>query len=368
MSHGLPDIRQHVMLELRGGATRVAGLLAQGLADMGLACGLSFEVREAQDPGPVLAAADLGPGLDPNVLLHVHSTADWAGLLGGLGPGQRLVVSLHDATLLTGGCAQPLDCPEFGRGCPGPCPRNFEDPAETRRANLGLLKRLDPLLISPSAWLARLAKQALPGCRLTVIPNGVPWPDRPRSKAEARRSMGLDPGARVVLFVAHGGVRAAYKGGGKWPDYWRQIKALAPGALGFAVGGDSADRDGDLFYWPYVGRDRLLQLMAAADALMYPTLADNHSLVILEAMSAGLACVSFEVGGVPEQIRHEENGLLAPPGDHQAIVRAAARVLNDPRLSRTLGRNAFFLGQKRFEARRMVADHLRAYRAECRAG
>ncbi len=161
----------------------------------------------------------------------------------------------------------------------------------------------------------------------------------------------------VALFAAHGGARAAYKSGSAWPEHFALLKAAVPGCLGFAVGGDeAASRDG-LTLWPYLDRTKLALLMRAADCLVYPTLADNHPLVLLEAASQELPAASFSVGGVPEIVRHGETGLLAPAGDLEALLAHAASLLTTPALARTLGRAARDLGGRRFRVERMAADY-----------
>ena len=102
--------------------------------------------------------------------------------------------------------------------------------------------------------------------------------------------------------------------------------------------------------------------MAAADVLLYPTRADNHSLVILEAMAQGLPAVAYDVGGISEQITEMITGRVIEPEDEEAFVIAAAEMLTNPALCRDLGQAAFSLGRKRFTAERMVSDYMKLYR------
>jgi len=297
----------------------------------------------------------------PHGVVHLHTSTDWPALLEGLldsGTASGLILTLHDATPLTGGCAYPLSCPHFPV-CADPCPRGFPSARLRQAHTTRLLQRLDPVLVSPSRWLASLAKAALPGANVRVVPNGVPWPDLAAlpKKAEARAALGIAPGVPVALFAAHGGARAAYKSGPAWPEHWARLEAAVPGAVGFAVGGDEAARSGGLTIWPYLDRAKLTLLLRAADCLVYPTLADNHPLVLLEAAACELAVASFRVGGVPEIVRHGETGFLADPGDTDALLAHAANLLAQPALARSLGRNARDQGGKRFTAERMAADY-----------
>jgi len=62
--------------------------------------------------------------------------------------------------------------------------------------------------------------------------------------------------------------------------------------------------------------------------------------VIREAISQGKAVISTSIGGVPEMLRHNETGLLVPPGDVDALVEAMLRLIADPGLRERLGQAA----------------------------
>ncbi|AMK10307.1 glycosyltransferase [Pseudodesulfovibrio indicus] len=358
----LPPVIHHTGLEMSGGATRVARLLIAGLKRQRIESSLSFELSERAD-GTAIAPEEFGRRLPEGALAHIHCTGDWPALLSSIPDGTRTFITLHDCELFTGGCPYPLDCPNLDRGCADPCPRNFPGSEALRKAKLAEVIRLNPVLTAPSRWLARLAKLHLLRS-VRIIPNGIPWPPSVRSKNAARKQLGINPAARVILFAAHGGMNAAYKSGDAWQDIWQRLKAKLPDLLCFAVGGDREERKDDLVLWPYVDRNKLSQLMAAADVLLYPTKADNHSLVILEAMSLGLPVVAYSVGGVPEQIVDRATGLLVRPGDRNAFVQAALWLLSRRPVIRQMGQEAFQSGRKRFTMDRMVSGYMRLYRGQ----
>ena len=316
---GLLPVTHHTRLESRGGALQAARTLHRELLVRSLPSAMTFEVRETDDGPDPVRPEDVGPGHPGGAILHLHSTLDWDRLLAGIPPSTPLVVTAHDCALITGGCAHPLDCTRWTEGCPPPCPLGFRDTDAVCARRRSLLRNLAPQLTAPSGWLGKMIRTAIPELRTTVVPNGVPWPGRLMPKTEARTMLGLSPGARVLLFVAHGGIRAAYKSGPMWLEYWKAVKRALPEAVCFMAGGDEAGRDNDLIFWPYVPEDKLHPLMRAADVLAYPTLADNHPLTVLEAMAAGLPTVSFQVGGVPEQIVQNQTGVLVPPGGPPGI-------------------------------------------------
>ena len=83
---------------------------------------------------------------------------------------------------------------------------------------------------------------------------------------------------------------------------------------------------------------------------------DGLPTVLLEAMATGLPVVSTELTGVPEIIDHGQNGLLAPPGDVQALAQALAQLLTDPEQRRAMGRAARAKVEREFDVRRNVAQ------------
>lgn len=361
----LPLLTQHSLLERQGGAARIADLLCHGLAAAGHSCLRTFELAEAD--GAEQGFAPLVASVRAGGLPHLHATADWAGLLGTLartGATGRLVITLHDCRLFTGGCPYPLDCPHLADGCVDDCPRGHAGAAARRAAQARALEAARPMLTAPSRWMRLLAESHLPGHSVRVIPNGVPFPESLSDlapKEEARRAFGIDPSAPVALLAAHGAEAAQFKGGHRWAELRAAVNGLLPGVLWVVAGGDEVAAEPGLLRLPYLPQDRLNLLMRAADLFVYPTLADNHPLVILEAMAAALPTISFAAGGVPEQVTDGATGCLVPPGDWRAMAERTAVLLKSPGRLRRTGEEAFRLGRPRFSLERMIREHADLY-------
>jgi glycosyltransferase involved in cell wall biosynthesis len=73
--------------------------------------------------------------------------------------------------------------------------------------------------------------------------------------------------------------------------------------------------------------------------LMSPN-ADNMPLSLLECFACGLPVVSSNVGGIPNLVEDQVNGLLFAPNDHQAMAACAIRLLEEPGLASHLAANA----------------------------
>ena len=59
--------------------------------------------------------------------------------------------------------------------------------------------------------------------------------------------------------------------------------------------------------------------------------------VLVEAMAAGKPIVASNVGGIPDLVRHDHNGLLVPPGDEKALAAGIKLLLNDPEKAKNMG-------------------------------
>jgi glycosyltransferase involved in cell wall biosynthesis len=86
------------------------------------------------------------------------------------------------------------------------------------------------------------------------------------------------------------------------------------------------------------GRRDLGKEMAGASIFVLSSRLEGFPLVLLEALSMGMAVVSFDCPTGPRDIvEHERNGLLVPAGDVDALADAVGRVMVDEDLRRRIG-------------------------------
>ena len=67
----------------------------------------------------------------------------------------------------------------------------------------------------------------------------------------------------------------------------------------------------------------------ALDLVLMPSLWEGLPITLLEAMASGRTVIASTVGGIPEVMRHELNGLLVPPKDSAAIAGSLERCYRD---------------------------------------
>ena len=93
---------------------------------------------------------------------------------------------------------------------------------------------------------------------------------------------------------------------------------------------------------------------AAFDCFVLPTLSEGLGITVLEAMSFGLPIIASAVGGIPEVLDHERNGILVPPNHTFALRTALQTLLEDPEQGAVYGQQAKLDIQKGLTEKEMV--------------
>jgi glycosyltransferase involved in cell wall biosynthesis len=81
-------------------------------------------------------------------------------------------------------------------------------------------------------------------------------------------------------------------------------------------------------YHAPVSQRELFAMYADFDALVLPTIFEGFGLVIVEAMAAGLPCITTAHSIGPDLIRTGDNGYIVPIRDVTAIVDAVSILLD----------------------------------------
>jgi len=185
--------------------------------------------------------------------------------------------------------------------------------------------------------------------------------------ADLRAEFGLPAGARVVLYAGRVAkeksvdvLLAAFArmarvredvylvvvGGGPWEEGARQYAA----ALGVM------DR---VRFAGFVPRWKLYGYYRAGDLMLFPSRTDTQSMVLCEALAAGLPCVAVDVLGPSAVVRHGIDGLLVD-GGAEPLAEAVLGLLADPDRLARMSQNARE-GAVRFGRRACAQSLLSAY-------
>ena len=77
-------------------------------------------------------------------------------------------------------------------------------------------------------------------------------------------------------------------------------------------------------------REDEFSLLSRASMYVLPSYFEGQSLSLLQAMAAGLCCISTECCGQKDVIRHGENGLFFPQGDHVKLADLIQEMWENP--------------------------------------
>ena len=112
-----------------------------------------------------------------------------------------------------------------------------------------------------------------------------------------------------------------------------------------------------------VALDERIEFFQRADIFVLPTYAEAMPMSIIEAMAANLAIVSTNVGGIPELIENEVDGLLFTPGDAEDLTNKIAFLVENKTVRLTLGAKAGTKAREHFDFRGYV-EKLRGHLVE----
>jgi glycosyltransferase involved in cell wall biosynthesis len=110
-------------------------------------------------------------------------------------------------------------------------------------------------------------------------------------------------------------------------------------------------------------RSDIPKILAQANIACLPSYREGLPKSLLEAMAAGLPCVTTDVPGCREVVRNNDNGLLIPPRDAEALSRALSRLIRDPLLAVEMGKRGRARIEKEFSSRIIIAQTLTLYQA-----
>lgn len=100
--------------------------------------------------------------------------------------------------------------------------------------------------------------------------------------------------------------------------------------------------------------DKTPCLFREAAVFVLPSIIDSRGnteglgLVLAEAMACGIPCVASNVGGIPDIVKHGENGFLVEPADPKALASAISTLLKNDDLRRKMGQNARKFAKREF--------------------
>ncbi len=111
----------------------------------------------------------------------------------------------------------------------------------------------------------------------------------------------------------------------------------------------------------FADRNTLKRRLACASLLAMPSLEENCPMVLLEAMAAGVPVVAAKVGGVPDLIKRDINGILCDPNNAESMRSAIAYAFENSNRIRAMVETAKSQARERYHPRIIAARHEEIY-------
>jgi glycosyltransferase involved in cell wall biosynthesis len=208
------------------------------------------------------------------------------------------------------------------------------------------LRRMDQVVCVSEGQSVKVRWAGVPAKKVTVIHNAIDVSRFAHSDPAYRNRLATlfrKPHSRVV---GAAGRLSPEKGFSILVDAARIISQTDP-TVGFVLFGEGPLRRDllrqivaagleETFVMPGFRRD-LDGFLPFIDLLAVPSFTEGLPNVILEAFAAHVPVVATAVGGTPEIVANEINGLLTPAGDAPALARSIADLLNSEKKRRDMG-------------------------------
>lgn len=221
-----------------------------------------------------------------------------------------------------------------------------------------ILNKVEHVAVVSNALNTWMCSTAKPQSIVTIInPATMPVDPKPRLR---------DPS--TILFLGH---LSAGKGVYDLVHAMRRVTAIVPGTRLLLCG--DGDVGGikklirelglaDAVELPgWVSEERRAELLARSTIFVLPSYAEGLPMSILEAMVSRLPVISTKVGGIPEVIEHERDGLLIAPGHVASLATNIVRLLQRPAEREKLSESAFTKVREAFNAHQAIASLEKLY-------
>ncbi len=109
-------------------------------------------------------------------------------------------------------------------------------------------------------------------------------------------------------------------------------------------------------------RNDIEKILPCLDILVHPAFMEGLGVSLIQASAAGVPIVASSVGGIPEVVRHQQNGLLFPTGDRTTFIKHILRLLEDTDLAHKLGQNGKHVAKKYFSIENMTKEYITIYK------
>lgn len=277
-----------------------------------------------------------------------------------------VVWSLHDDWAYTGGCHIKWECERFKSNC-GKCPQlgsNKEMDLSRKvwkRKQKSYAKIRDLTIVGLSRWTCKCASESglLSKNKVINLPNLINTSKfKQVNKSFARDIFNLPQNKKIVLFGNLVSLQSVNKGF----RFFHEALGLLNNNIEVALISDEPLEININKKLHLINRQKdevsMVLLYSAVDCLVVPSLQENLSNTIMEALACGLPVVAFNVGGNSDLIDHKINGYLARKMDSNDLAQGINWIINS---NLNLSENARLKILSEFDSRKVVKKYIALY-------
>lgn len=218
--------------------------------------------------------------------------------------------------------------------------------AGNRQAVLQSLQKTDVVIALSDYWEEFFEKELNCPC-VEVVPNIVPHP-----RLTAQDSAGFVEALFLGAINDNKGIFDLVNVIAEHQDTLRSRFCLHIGGIGETKRLKSLIAqhgiDDMVKYEGWIGEEQKAKLLSQADFFILPSYVEALPISILEAMSYRLPILSTPIGGIPEIVTNEKNGLLVEAGNKDSLFVSLQRMVNDAEMRSSMGKISYERVQPHF--------------------
>jgi glycosyltransferase involved in cell wall biosynthesis len=325
-----------------------------------------------------LARAGLREAVAGADVVHLHWVAKWLdlpALFSAIPPSTPVVMTLHDASFIAGGCHQTDECIAFHNHC-GYCPKlrfagRWDLSASGFRERKNAYHSRTILAVPNSHWMANHVRPAalLQNARVAepIYPGINTCAFRPLLRPICRDLLGI---SADLFVVCAGGAELGdtVKGMGllvaalaALPESLRNRTALLTYGSGVLP---REPRGIKTYQTGYLTSERLLSIVySAADVFCTPSQMETFGMTAAEAAACGLPVIAFATGALPEIVESGLNGWLVPLASVEGLSHALRAAALDPAVRTRCGAEGRRRAERLFDIRLTASSYQALYQS-----
>ena len=187
-----------------------------------------------------------------------------------------------------------------------------------------------------------------------------------REVEHLKRQYGIAPDERVIIHVSN---FRQIKNIPHVVESFMKIRDEIPAKLLLVGDGPEKHRVQDLVKeYPYKNdvlflgkQENIAELFSLSDLKLLLSSKESFGLVLLEAMACGVPGIGTNIGGIPEVIKHGENGFIVELGDTDAVARYALQMFEDEQRYQQFSFNALRAVRTKFLSDKVIKQYENLY-------